>query len=404
MAPTTADIRKFLIELFNDEELTVLCFDYFRDVYDDFTLGMSKGQKIQRLLERCDHREAIPRLLAAMAAERTAQYVARFGALEAAPAAAQPHPGRDPHQVFISHAHEDADFAQRLAADLRAAGWRVWIVPDSILPGEKWAEAIERALEECGVFVVSLTSAAVQSEWVKTETNLAIELQHQGEMRFIPMEVAGCHIPLLWTAYQRVSFTGRYEQGWAKLLAELEGISGQPEAQNLSGTIVEVQTEQPATARDVPRAVTQAPASQPVGPAPDLLSITAPIHLELVRVPAGEFLMGSDPRVDKETEREERPQHKLFLPEFFIGKYPVTNAQYAGFVEATRRKAPAHWEKGAIPAGKVEHPVVNVSWKDAVHFCRWLSDAKRTSFWLPSEAEWEKAARGADGRIYPWGN
>ena len=73
MAPTTADIRKFLTELFNDEELTSLCFDYFRNVYDDFALGMSKGQKIQRLIEYCGHREAIPNLLAAMAAERAAQ-------------------------------------------------------------------------------------------------------------------------------------------------------------------------------------------------------------------------------------------------------------------------------------------------------------------------------------------
>ena len=121
-------------------------------------------------------------------------------------------------------------------------------------------------------------------------------------------------------------------------------------------------------------------------------------------VPAGEFLMGSDPKVDKDACDDEQPQHQLFLPEFYIGKVPVTNAQYAGFVKATHRKAPDHWEKGAIPAGKAEHPVVNVSWQDAVDFCRWLSEATRRSFRLPSEAEWEKAARGTDGRIYPWGN
>jgi hypothetical protein len=175
--------------------------------------------------------------------------------------------------VFISHAHEDAEFAHRLAADLREAGWRVWITPDSIKPSEKWVPAINRGLEDSGVFVVALTHAAVQSGWVKTETNLAIKLQHQGEMRFIPMEVADCRIPLLWTAYQRVSLTGRYEQGWTRLLAELEGGSGQP-----------------AAARDVPSIVRQAPASQPaspqavpevprpVGSTPDLLScLRAPL-------------------------------------------------------------------------------------------------------------------------------
>ena len=164
MAPTTAEIRKFLTELFSDEELTTLCYDYFRDVYDDFALGMSKGQKIQRLIEYCGHREAIPNLLAAMAAERATLYAGRFGApVEAVSAVEQPLSGRDPRQVFISHAHEDTEFAHRLAADLRAAGWRVWISPDSILPGEKWVDAIERGLEASGVFVVALTPAAIRS-------------------------------------------------------------------------------------------------------------------------------------------------------------------------------------------------------------------------------------------------
>jgi formylglycine-generating enzyme len=389
MAPTTADIRKFLTELFSDEELTILCYDYFRDVYDDFALGMSKGQKIQRLIERCAHREAIPSLLAALSAERAAQYTARFGPpVEAVSAGEQPRPGRDPRQVFISHAHEDADFAHHLAADLQTHGWRVWIAPDSIRPGEKWAEAIERGLEECGIFVVVLTPAAVQSGWVKTETNLAIELQHQGEMRFIPLEVADCRIPLLWTAYQRVSFTGLYEHGCAKLLAELEGISATAEAP----------VSKPAAPKVEVLAAWQG------GKSPDLLTMTFPIRIELVRVPAGEFLMGSDPSRDNGAKPWEQPQHPLNLPEFFIGKYPVTNAQYASFLKATRQPAPKHWGKGKFPSGEDDHPVVNVSWYDAVAFCKWLSQTTGRTFRLPTEAEWEKAARGSDGRIYPWGD
>lgn len=91
-----------------------------------------------------------------------------------------------------------------------------------------------------------------------------------------------------------------------------------------------------------------------------------------------------------------------------IGKTPVTNAQYAAFVEATKRKVPKHWKRllrqDRIPSGKENHPVVNVSWYDAVAFCRWLSQETGQPFRLPTEAEWEKAARGADGRIYPWGD
>jgi formylglycine-generating enzyme required for sulfatase activity len=136
----------------------------------------------------------------------------------------------------------------------------------------------------------------------------------------------------------------------------------------------------------------------------DALTITAPIHLELVRVPAGEFLMGSDPAKDEDAYDEEQPQHTIDLPEFAIGKYPVTNAQYAAFVQATGHRAPKHWEKGEVPSGKGDHPVVYVSWHDAMAFCEWLSQETGREFVLPSEAEWEKAARGTDGRIYPWGD
>ena len=423
MAPTPTDIHKFLAELFSDEELTTLCSDFFPTVYDQFTNGMTKGQKVQLLLDYCRRREDFPRLQGELERERPAQYRQRFGTGYAFPAA-EPHPPvRDPRQVFISHAHEDAEFAHRLAADLRARGWRIWIVPDSIRPGEKWVAAINHGLEESGVFLVVLTPAAVASKWVTDETNVAKEMQQEGELRLIPLGVADCRVPPLWRVHQRISFTGAYpgaySAGLAALLAELENASGQPEAQRPAAPIVEAQGKQGATAPDVAGTATLLSASQPGGPkaaseaprrmgtpaaSPDLLTITLPIHLELVQVPAGEFLMGSDPRVDKQAAGDEQPQHKLLLPEFFIGKVPVTNAQYASFVKAANRKAPTHWEKDVLPAGKAEHPVVNVSWQDAVDFCRWLSEATRRSFRLPSEAEWEKAARGGDGRIYPWGN
>ena len=137
---------------------------------------------------------------------------------------------------------------------------------------------------------------------------------------------------------------------------------------------------------------------------PDVLTITSPIHLELVRIPAGEFLMGSDPAKDGKAYGDEQPQHTIGLPEFYIGKYPVTNAQYAAFVKTTDHRVPDHWKDSAIPSGKEDHPVVYVSWRDAIAFCEWLSEKTDKNFSLPSEAEWEKAARGVEGRIYPWGD
>ncbi len=139
-------------------------------------------------------------------------------------------------------------------------------------------------------------------------------------------------------------------------------------------------------------------------PKPDTFTITSPIRLELVRVPAGEFLMGSDPAKDKDAVGEEQPQHRVHVPEFYIAKTPLTNAQYATFVKGTKHSLPNHWEKGKIPSGKENHPVIYVSWVDATTFCKWLSQETGQSFRLPSEAEWEKAARSTDGRIYPWGD
>ena len=131
--------------------------------------------------------------------------------------------GRDPRQVFISHAHQDAEFAHRLAADLGSAGWRAWIAPESIQPGEKWVEAIGRGLDDSGVFVVALTPAAIGSPWVKIETNAAIELEVGGVVQFIPLDVAACAVPILWNGYQRVSFRGRYEDGLQALWGRLSG-------------------------------------------------------------------------------------------------------------------------------------------------------------------------------------
>jgi formylglycine-generating enzyme required for sulfatase activity len=115
---------------------------------------------------------------------------------------------------------------------------------------------------------------------------------------------------------------------------------------------------------------------------------------EMVTVPAGEFVMGS-----------EKPVHRVHLDAYAIGKYPVTNAQYQRFVEVTGREPPRHWENGKPVPWMANHPVVYVSWRDAQAYCRWLSETTGGIYRLPTEAEWEKAARGSeDEREWPWGN
>jgi formylglycine-generating enzyme required for sulfatase activity len=137
---------------------------------------------------------------------------------------------------------------------------------------------------------------------------------------------------------------------------------------------------------------------------PKIIAPDHPFEPELIFIPAGEFLMGSDPDLDKNAQKDEQPMHRLNLPDYYIAKTPVTNAQYAAFVEATGHRQPRHWENGDIPDGMADHPVVKISWYDAVTYCHWLAQETGKPYRLPTEAEWEKAARGRDGQIYTWGN
>ncbi len=121
--------------------------------------------------------------------------------------------------------------------------------------------------------------------------------------------------------------------------------------------------------------------------------ITDEDGVEMVLIPAGEFIMGSS---EDERDDGEHPQHKVYLDAFYIDKYEVTNAQYKRFMEATGHNAPSYW--GDENYNQPNLPVTGVSWHDAVAYAKW---AKKR---LPTEAEWEKAARGTDGREYPWGN
>jgi len=134
---------------------------------------------------------------------------------------------------------------------------------------------------------------------------------------------------------------------------------------------------------------------------------------DMIKIPAGPFLMGSSDEEITKVVRDlgggelgpdvqwfaaERPQHEVYVEEFYIDKYEVTSAQYKEFVDATGRAIPRHWENDTYPEGMADYPVVYVSWEDADAYCKWVG--KR----LPTEIEWEKAARGTDAPIWPWGN
>ncbi len=125
---------------------------------------------------------------------------------------------------------------------------------------------------------------------------------------------------------------------------------------------------------------------------------------QTVYIPAGPFLMGSAEGSGRPA--WESPCHRVELGEYRIGRSPVTNREYAEFVRQTRRLANPEmgWQGQNPPPDRLEHAVEAVTWYDAQAYCEWLSAESGRKYRLPSEAEWEKAARGEDGRLYPWGD
>jgi iron(II)-dependent oxidoreductase len=160
---------------------------------------------------------------------------------------------------------------------------------------------------------------------------------------------------------------------------------------------------------------------------------------EMIRIPAGEFIMGiSDDQIsylvmkedwatdwlDRDLFLAEQPQHVVLLPAYEISRFPVTNADYHQFVWNTGYQVPREWIAFRYPESMGSHPVVGISKKDALAYCEWLNNelnreqavrqfmgkdkggpgAELYQFRLPTEGEWERAARGSDDRLYPWGN
>ncbi len=124
---------------------------------------------------------------------------------------------------------------------------------------------------------------------------------------------------------------------------------------------------------------------------------------DVVLIPRGHFIMGSITELGGAFE-EEAPIHIVYLTDYYLSRTPITNTEYADFVAATHRATPSGWPGKSPPYGKEMHPVANVSWQDATAYCKWLSGIIGQCCRLPSEAEWEKAARGTYARIFPWGN
>jgi len=255
--------------------------------------------------------------------------------------------------VFICYAHEDQDFVLKLAANLKERGVRVWLDEWDIPASADWDLTIDNALYDCAQFLIVLSPAARASREVRGELRTALDENKP----ILPVLYQTCRIPRQLRLIQHVDFTSCGPDDGAALGQVLRALG--------------VSEPSPPTP-EVRRREKAAPARQPFEP-------------EMILIPAGEFLYG-------------RKKKRLILPEFWIDKTPVTNVEYARFVADTGHMPPKHWKGKTPPEELLDHPVTWVSWHDAVAYAEWAR--KR----LPTEEEWEKAARGSDGREYPWGD
>jgi formylglycine-generating enzyme required for sulfatase activity len=268
-------------------------------------------------------------------------------------------------RIFLCHAKEDKARVIELYHQLKAAGYSPWLDEEDLLPGQNWREEIRKIISDPYNLVVvclscnSVTKRGVFQQEIKWALD-ALDQTPEGTIYLIPARLERCQAP---DRLSDLHWVDLYEpDGFEKLKQALD---------------FELSKRKPRR--------------QPFEP-------------ELILIPAGEFLMGSDPQEDQYAKKHEQPQHTMYLPDYYLAKTPVANAQYAAFVEATDHERPGHWKGGKPARGKEDHPVVQVSWHDAVAYCNWLTEVTGKAYRLPSEAEWEKGARGTDGRIYPWGN
>lgn len=302
-------------------------------------------------------------------------------------------------KVFVSHSHQDDAFTDKLVADLRLSGADAWMDTTDLGAGN-FQQRISEALAGCEWFVLVLSQDALASPWVRQEVDAANWLKNRGQVHDLIFVQAGpCEhweLPPLWRVFNIFDATRDYAAALDRTLRAM-GLSSAT-----SGTATSL-TPPPATP---PPSVATLPTDQFPARLTELgftvrsdhgVAVIVP---PLCRVPAGPFLMGSNPKRDAGAYIDEQPQQTVTLPTYELARYPVTVVEYECFVRAGHA-VPNDWQ---TQLDNLDHPVVNVTWHDAVAYAAWLSERTGEQWRLASEAEWEKAARGTDGRVYPWGD
>jgi len=315
-------------------------------------------------------------------------------------------------KVFLCHSKDDKPEVRELYYRLVAEDFDVWMDEEKLMPGQDWDLEIRRAVSDTDAVVVCLSNSTVtKAGYVQKEVRFALDVadrQPEGTIFLIPARLEDCAIPDRLSSLQWVNLFEN--NGYERLILSLES-----RAKSLK--IVKESLDQ-ANKTQTSRQL------QTWG------------EIDFVKVPSGKFIMGSKNNNELAI-RDEMPEHVIDMSyDYWIGRFPVINSQFNNFVELTGyvtlaekngrkgqnwrypQSRPAH--KNGYPifgvGNKTEGlPVVYISWQDAMEYCTWLNRKLHLqkqqvklplnyTLRLPTEAEWEKAARGRHGNEWPWGN
>ena len=328
--------------------------------------------------------------------------------------------GFDMTQVFLSYSRKDISFIGRLAADLKNAGIDVWYDVSRIAGGARWRSEIENALRNSQYVIVVLSPDSIVSEWVEREFLFSSNLRR----KVIPLMYRACELPLNYVDLNYIDVQGdNYGRNFGELLKALNADStvstlpsSRAEADSfpwkrqyllmgggallaavllgsllLRGSFAPGPT--PTEGLLTPTLTAILVSATPAPP-----EITDAQGVDMVLVPAGTFILGSNIG-----NFNERPPHEVELDAFYIDIYEVTNSAYEACVDTGKCTSPGLNALGAFLTSYyddpqyADYPVVYVNWFQARKYCEWRGAE------LPTEAQWEKAARGTDGPTYPWG-
>jgi formylglycine-generating enzyme required for sulfatase activity len=343
--------------------------------------------------------------------------------------------------IFISYSHKDTDYAHKLAKTLQNRGLEVWI-DERLDYGSQWPHEIQKQLDACGAFIVIMSPRSFASEWVQSELQRAkrklkpvFPMLLEGDEPWLSVEstqyydVRSGNLPdeKFFSAIERVVSVRKTDVEISASRLEISPTRNRPGLKiGISLAVVGVlvlilgfvlpplfvpnppeEIPTPANRPPVPTATSES-TSTPEPPIetdePETASVTDTDDFIDVQgvpmrfIPAGDFEMGSD----TSSYTEERPAHTVFLDDYYIDKYEVTNARYQACVDAGVCQPPREMSSATRSnyygnSDFDDYPVIYVDWDMAVVYCEWRGAQ------LPTEAQWEKAARGTDGRSYPWG-